>query len=1009
MYLKNLTLRGFKSFASATTLRFEPGITCVVGPNGSGKSNVVDALSWVMGEQGAKSLRGGKMEDVIFAGTSTRQELGRAEVSLTIDNTDGALPIDYTEVTIKRTMFRNGGSEYALNGDTCRLLDIQELLSDSGIGREMHVVVGQGQLDTVLHAGPEERRSLIEEAAGILKHRKRKEKAIRKLQAMQGNLDRVTDLTAELRRQLKPLGRQAELARKAAVIQADVRDARLRLLADDIVTLTDRLAKEEADEKQILERRTATEKALHQAQERETTLETQATTAAPALAAANETYHTLSRLTERLNTVRELAGERHRNLISVSEEPIRQRDPEELEMEAEEAAAQEEELQTRLEEARELLDTTVEERSTAEDALHREEKRLEAVHRATAERREGLVRMAARVESLRGRLSSGDTEITRLREAADQAATRAQQARAEYEIAAEESAGLDEDDAEDVLTQDEAAERLSAIETELQRLRDVERNAEGERAALAARKETLEMGLAGKDGADTLLRADLDGMLGSLPALVQVETGYETAVAAAFGRAAGAVAASDPDTAVAALDLLRSENAGRAGIVVAGAGPFLDRSAWPPLPDGARYLVDVVVAPEHLRGSVTALLERTALVTDAEAARDLVTKLPHTCAVTPEGDVFSAELVHGGSAAAPSLLEVQAAVDEAGEQLEAAVETAREAARELETAERDRAELAETVERLTARRRQGERKRNESAQRLGTLGGQVRSAEAEAERYTAAAHKAEASRAEDATKLQALEAELTEAEEMAASIEEEAPDPEVRDELAARVSSAAPPRWNADCRYVPPRNGPGPSPDVPNNSWPRPRRNAERWNVPQNGAASARGRPPSPSPSPRAHAWPWNASAVPMPWPRASGSPRRPPRRNVRPNSRRCVPASGSCRWSWKSSPVPRTAVRWPVPSGVCAWNSWRPRRWRNSVWTCPRSWPSTGHAFRCHRPPTPGRTRRPSRTCGRCRPSASRRQNANSTNSARSTPLPWRSSPPWRNVTPSSTRSWRI
>ena len=243
MYLKNLTLRGFKSFASATTIRFEPGITCVVGPNGSGKSNVVDALSWVMGEQGAKSLRGGKMEDVIFAGTSTRQALGRAEVSLTIDNTDGALPIDYTEVTIKRTMFRNGGSEYAINGDTCRLLDIQDLLSDSGIGREMHVIVGQGQLDTVLHAGPEERRALIEEAAGILKHRKRKERAIRKLNAMQGNLDRVTDLTAELRRQLKPLGRQAELARKAAVIQADLRDARLRLLADDIVTLTDKLAK----------------------------------------------------------------------------------------------------------------------------------------------------------------------------------------------------------------------------------------------------------------------------------------------------------------------------------------------------------------------------------------------------------------------------------------------------------------------------------------------------------------------------------------------------------------------------------------------------------------------------------------------------------------------------------------------------------------------------------------------------------------------------------------------
>ena len=238
MHLKTLTLRGFKSFASATTLNFEPGVTCVVGPNGSGKSNVVDALAWVMGEQGAKSLRGGKMEDVIFAGTSGRPPLGRAEVALTIDNTDGALPIEYTEVTISRTLFRNGGSEYAINGQGCRLLDIQDLLSDSGLGREMHVIVGQGQLDAVLRATPEERRGFIEEAAGVLKHRKRKEKALRKLDAMQANLTRLGDLTGEIRRQLGPLGRQAEVARKAAVVQTDLRDARARLLADDLAQLT---------------------------------------------------------------------------------------------------------------------------------------------------------------------------------------------------------------------------------------------------------------------------------------------------------------------------------------------------------------------------------------------------------------------------------------------------------------------------------------------------------------------------------------------------------------------------------------------------------------------------------------------------------------------------------------------------------------------------------------------------------------------------------------------------
>src|SRR6187431_3474739 len=241
MHLKSVTLKGFKSFAQPTAFAFEPGVTCIVGPNGSGKSNVVDALAWVMGEQGAKTLRGGKMEDVIFAGTATRGPLGRAEVQLTIDNSDGALPIEYSEVTISRTLFRNGGSEYAINGEQCRLLDVQELLSDSGLGREMHVIVGQGQLDTVLRATPEERRGFIEEAAGVLKHRRRKERALRKLETMEANLTRVQDLTGEIRRQLGPLGKQAEVARRAAVIQADARDARLRLLADDLVQLTSTL------------------------------------------------------------------------------------------------------------------------------------------------------------------------------------------------------------------------------------------------------------------------------------------------------------------------------------------------------------------------------------------------------------------------------------------------------------------------------------------------------------------------------------------------------------------------------------------------------------------------------------------------------------------------------------------------------------------------------------------------------------------------------------------------
>ncbi len=327
MHLKSLTLRGFKSFASTTTLHFEPGITCVVGPNGSGKSNVVDAIAWVMGEQGVKSLRGAKMEDVIFAGTSGRPPLGRAEVVLTIDNTDGALPIDYAEVSIARTMFRGGGSEYAINGQPARLLDVQELLSDSGIGREMHVIVGQGQLDAILSASPEDRRGFIEEAAGVLKHRKRKEKALRKLEAMSANLTRLQDLTTELRRQLKPLGRQAEVARRAVVIQSDVRDARLRLLAEDLLTLQGTLEQEVADETAIRERRAQVEGELAGAQQREGVLEGELAADAPAVTRAQDTWFGLSSLAERVRSTSQLAGERVRHLAPEPEEERRGREP----------------------------------------------------------------------------------------------------------------------------------------------------------------------------------------------------------------------------------------------------------------------------------------------------------------------------------------------------------------------------------------------------------------------------------------------------------------------------------------------------------------------------------------------------------------------------------------------------------------------------------------------------------------------------------------------------------
>jgi chromosome segregation protein len=308
MHLKTLTVKGFKSFARATTFQFEPGVTCVVGPNGSGKSNVVDALAWVMGEQGAKTLRGGKMEDVIFAGTATSGPLGRAHVELVIDNADGALPIEYAEVQISRTLFRNGGSEYAINGESCRLLDVQELLSDSGLGREMHVIVGQGQLDNVLQATPADRRGYIEEAAGILKHRRRKEKTLRKLDAMQANLTRLQDLTGEIRRQLKPLGQQAEIAKEAATIQATVRDARARLIAAEVIGLRAQLDSAARSESERKSERIVLQEQLEQAQLRASRIE--ASMIGDDVDRARNTAHGLERELSRLQSLHALAGQR---------------------------------------------------------------------------------------------------------------------------------------------------------------------------------------------------------------------------------------------------------------------------------------------------------------------------------------------------------------------------------------------------------------------------------------------------------------------------------------------------------------------------------------------------------------------------------------------------------------------------------------------------------------------------------------------------------------------------
>ncbi|HRA45542.1 MAG TPA: AAA family ATPase, partial [Phycicoccus sp.] len=559
MYVKSMTLKGFKSFASSTTLKLEPGITCIVGPNGSGKSNVVDALAWVMGEQGAKSLRGGKMEDVIFAGTAGRPPLGRAEVSLTIDNTDGALPIDYTEVTISRTMFRNGGSEYSINGTASRLLDIQELLSDSGIGREMHVIVGQGQLDTVLRATPEERRGFIEEAAGVLKHRKRKERALRKLDAMEANLTRVQDLTGEIRRQLGPLGRQAEAARRAAVIQADARDARLRLLADDLVQLTSTLEQEVADETALLERRSQLEQTLTDLRSRLTVLEEEATLAAPEVSLAHDRWGKLQSLRDRLASTAGIARERLRLLGQDDvDETTSGRDPEELRAQAAQAREAEAALLAEVAATAEELKAAVSGREAAEAAYAGEQARLSRLARAAADRREGLAKLAGQVGARRSRIETRESEIARLEGIVAASLQRA--AEAEKQFAALEATVADDEEGEVSLdgSYEEAAEELATIEAEIEGLVTAEREADRDRSSAKARLEALELSVRRKDGAAALLEAadagsGDHGISGAVSSLLQVTGGHQAAVAAALGWASEALAV---DSAAQAADAI---------------------------------------------------------------------------------------------------------------------------------------------------------------------------------------------------------------------------------------------------------------------------------------------------------------------------------------------------------------------------------------------------------------------------------------------------------------------
>jgi chromosome segregation protein len=655
LHLKSITLRGFKSFAQPTSLQFEPGITCVVGPNGSGKSNVVDALAWVMGEQGPKTLRGGKMEDVIFAGSANKAPLGRAEVELTIDNTDGQLPIEYSEVTISRVLFRNGASEYAINGETCRLLDIQELLSDSGLGREMHVIVGQGQLDTVLRATPAERRAFIEEAAGILKFRRRKEKTERKLDAMQVNLTRLQDLVAEVRRNLKPLGRQAEVAKQAKDIAATAREFKGKLLATQLRNLKAQLDSVSRDEG---ERKAQTSYAQQQLESARTGIrDIEQSFDSGELDAARSNVYAIEALETRIRNLSNLASQKKSLLLGDSVSA---------------SVNETQELRSQLSVLAEELSQIESEISSVNSELRQAEAHREAKAQELAQRESELENARDRAEARRTEKSQLQAQLDNLvsRFAENQTAensTRVSISDVRVKISTLEQERMQIDPTGTAVSDDalrKAYESAQAEEREARRRLDSAREdlhkAERERDSLAARHAALGLLLEQEDGVKNVRKANLSGVGQLLADAISIDPGYETAVAVALGTIADSVLVESREQALAALRYLKNQNLGRAEFVIFD-GPTLRRG---PSGNSVRRISEVVEAPEGVLNILDGFLVADSL---EQAEAQFNSDKP---VITKDGDYLSRSLIRGGSNKQPSKLELSAERERASSELQ---------------------------------------------------------------------------------------------------------------------------------------------------------------------------------------------------------------------------------------------------------------------------------------------------------------------------------------------------
>ena len=685
MYLKSLTLKGFKSFANTVHMSLEPGVTCVVGPNGSGKSNVVDALAWVMGEQGAKNLRGSQMSDVIFAGTKTRAPLGRAEVQLTIDNTDGALPIEYSEVTISRTMFRAGGSEYAINGTPVRLLDIQELLSDTGMGREMHVIVGQGQLDRILSASELERRAFIEEAAGVLKHRQRKDRALKKLDNLAVNLSRVQDLTNEVSKRLGPLGKQAEAARKAARVQAELADATARLIADAVAQNKEKAGSQTASKEQISAKIADLEARLQEVNTKLNVAKSSFDEVSPELEKLTQTWAELSTLAERLESLANQARERA-NALEETAELTRTADTTELEKRLEKTREEITEKQAAVAKADDAVTQTKAAEVRAKEREFAVRSQIEKVQRARADKRETLERLRGAVTTAASLAEEATGNLSRMEEALQAAAQRETACAQELsKVEAELPPGVA--DGTLAAQEEKLATTVATIQEKVSQLTKELGEAREEAAFWEAKREVLAKTLQPEDAAGAVVKAGLNGVNAALLETILVEAGWEDAIGAVFGQWSKALLTSGVESAADALRFVRQQSAGQVHLLVADGSetPFgaqgSDSLEKAKLPAGVCWARELVNARKGntLPPVVATLLAGVAACPDLSEARDLVLTGKVAAAVTQAGDFLSSTRIVGGGDPDAGILRRASEYDEAAAQAEAAAVAADQA------------------------------------------------------------------------------------------------------------------------------------------------------------------------------------------------------------------------------------------------------------------------------------------------------------------------------------------